>query len=70
MKKIKLYQVDEFTDRLFSGNPAAICMLDKWNEDGMQAIANENNLAEKAMWVRMLRIWKMKDGLSRNHIIE
>jgi PhzF family phenazine biosynthesis protein len=52
MKTIKLYQVDAFTDKLFSGNPAAVCMIDTWlNDDLMQSIANENNLAETAFVV-------------------
>ncbi|MES2679421.1 MAG: PhzF family phenazine biosynthesis protein [Bacteroidota bacterium] len=49
MQKIKIYQIDAFTDHLFSGNPAAVCVLDHWLSDGlMQSIANENNLAETA----------------------
>ncbi len=52
MLKYKIYQVDAFTDRLFSGNPAAVCILDKWlRDDLMQSIANENNLAETAFVV-------------------
>ena len=52
MKKIKLYQVDAFADRLFSGNPAAVCVLDAWLPDKtMQSIAAENNLAETAFIV-------------------
>ena len=52
MKKIKIYQVDAFTDKLFSGNPAAVCILDTWISDElMQSIANENNLAETAFVV-------------------
>ena len=50
--KIKMYQVDAFTDRLFSGNPAAVCILDAWlTETQMQSIAAENNLAETAFIV-------------------
>ena len=50
--KIPLYQVDAFTSRLFGGNPAAVCPLDAWPEDQtMQAIAAENNLAETAFFV-------------------
>ncbi|CAF4251221.1 unnamed protein product [Rotaria sp. Silwood2] len=50
--KIKIYQVDAFTDQLFGGNPAAICPLDKWLPDSlMQKIAAENNLAETAFFV-------------------
>jgi len=47
-----LYQVDAFTDRLFAGNPAAICPLEKWLDDTlMQQIAAENNLSETAFFV-------------------
>ena len=50
--KQKLYQIDAFTDRLFSGNPAAVCPLDKWLDDAtLQAIAAENNLSETAFFV-------------------
>lgn len=49
---IKIYQVDAFTDRLFSGNPAAVCITDsRLNEDVMQSIAFENNLAETSFVV-------------------
>ena len=52
MQKIKMFQIDAFTDKLFSGNPAAVCILDKWLSDElMQSIANENNLAETAFVV-------------------
>jgi len=50
--RLPLYQVDAFTDRLFSGNPAAICPLTSWLPDAtMQAIAAENNLSETAFFV-------------------
>lgn len=50
--KIPIYQVDAFTDRIFSGNPAAVCVLEKWlDEQLMQSIATENNLAETAFVV-------------------
>lgn len=53
MPKIKLYQIDAFTDKVFSGNPAAVCVLDQWLEDEkMQNIAAENNLAETAFLVK------------------
>ena len=46
---VRMYQVDAFTDRLFSGNPAAVLELDRWlPDDLMLAIAQENNLAETA----------------------
>ncbi|RLK24645.1 PhzF family phenazine biosynthesis protein [Micromonospora sp. M71_S20] len=47
--EIPLYQVDAFTDRVFFGNPAAVCPLDEWlSDEVMQAIGLENNLAETA----------------------
>jgi PhzF family phenazine biosynthesis protein len=50
--RIPIYQVDAFSSRLFRGNPAAICPLDRWLPDEtMQAIAAENNLAETAFYV-------------------
>lgn len=50
--KQKLYQIDAFTERIFSGNPAAVCILDAWvSVELMQHIAAENNLAETAFAV-------------------
>lgn len=49
---ITIYQVDAFSDELFKGNPAAICPLEAWIDDGlMQKIAMENNLSETAFFV-------------------
>ncbi|MEO8096582.1 MAG: PhzF family phenazine biosynthesis protein [Acidobacteriota bacterium] len=49
---IPIYQVDAFASALFRGNPAAICPLSTWLPDvTMQAIAEENNLAETAFYV-------------------
>lgn len=46
------YQVDAFSDQLFSGNPAAVCPLDNWIPDHlMLQLANENNLSETAFFV-------------------
>lgn len=51
--KQTIYQVDAFTDSLFSGNPAAVCPLENWlNESTMQNIAMENNLSETAFFVK------------------
>jgi PhzF family phenazine biosynthesis protein len=50
--KIPIYQVDAFTGKLFCGNPAAVCPLEKWlPDDLMQSIAQENNLSETAFFV-------------------
>ncbi len=51
--KLKLWQVDAFAERPFGGNPAAVVPLESWLNDAvLQAIANENNLAETAFLVR------------------
>ncbi|MBN2207622.1 MAG: PhzF family phenazine biosynthesis protein [Candidatus Aminicenantes bacterium] len=51
--KIRMYQVDAFTDKIFGGNAAAVCPLEAWLPDAvMQAIAEENNLSETAFFVR------------------
>lgn len=54
---IKIYQVDAFTDKMFRGNPAAICILlqpldEKWAQD----VAGEMNLSETAF------LYKEGDG--------
>lgn len=51
--RIPIYQIDAFTNRLFGGNPAAVCPLERWLEDAvLQCIAAENNLSETAYFVR------------------
>ncbi|MFH1321360.1 MAG: PhzF family phenazine biosynthesis protein [Bacteroidota bacterium] len=51
--KIPIYQVDAFTNRLFGGNPAAVCPLEKWiDTELLQNIAAENNLSETAFFVK------------------
>ena len=50
---MKQYIVDAFTDKIFSGNPAAVCVLDNFpSEEIMQSIAAENNLSETAFAVK------------------
>lgn len=50
--ELEIYQVDAFTDRVFGGNPAAVCPLDEWLPDELlQRIALENNLSETAFFV-------------------
>ena len=46
-------QVDAFTERAYSGNPAAVCVLPAARPDTwMQQVAREMNLAETAFLVR------------------
>lgn len=50
--KLPLFQVDAFTDKVFGGNPAAICPLERWLPTGtMQQIAIENAVAETAFFI-------------------
>ena len=50
---IPQFIVDAFTDTVFKGNPAAVCLLDEWLSDNtLQNIAKENNLSETAFTVK------------------
>jgi len=51
--KLKLWQVDAFTDKVFGGNPAGVVSFEAWPDASlMQSIAAENNLAETAFFVK------------------
>lgn len=48
---MEIYQVDAFTENVFSGNPAAVVPVTEWPEERMmQQIAAENNLSETAFY--------------------
>lgn len=50
---MKYYIVDAFTDELFKGNPAGVCLLEaEISDEIMQKIAFENNLAETAFLLK------------------
>ena len=50
---MKQYIVDAFTNEPFSGNPAAVCVMDQWpSEKSMMKLAMENNLSETAFIVK------------------
>lgn len=52
MNQLPLFQIDAFADRVFQGNPAAVCPLKTWLDDStLQAVAAENHLAETAFFV-------------------
>lgn len=58
---MKCYHVDAFAEKLFEGNPAAVCVLDEWPSDAlMQSIAVENNLSETAFTVREGERWRLR----------
>ena len=59
--KLQIYQVDAFTQKIFAGNPAAICPLDRWlDADLMQKIALENNLSETAFFVKKDDVYEIR----------
>ena len=50
---MRQYVVDAFTDHVFAGNPASVCVMDKWLDQAtMMAITRENNLSETAFAVK------------------
>ena len=60
-KPMKQYIVDAFTDTPFTGNTAAVCVLDAWiPEDNMMKLAMENNLSETAFLVKEERGWHLR----------
>ncbi len=59
--KLEIYQVDAFTNKLFAGNPAAVCPLTQWLADEiMLKIAAENNLAETAFFVKRGDVYEIR----------
>jgi predicted PhzF superfamily epimerase YddE/YHI9 len=49
---IPLFVVDAFTDKPFAGNPAAVCVLEKWpSDEWLQLVGREMNLSETAFLV-------------------
>lgn len=52
MPSLTTYHIDAFANGPFTGNPAAICVLEEWLDDAsMQAIAEQHNLAETSFLV-------------------
>lgn len=49
---MRQYIVNAFTNQLFEGNPAAVCVMERWPEDQfMMNLAAQNNLSETAFIV-------------------
>lgn len=60
-KRLKQYVVDAFTDRVFSGNPAAVCVMDEWlPEKTTMDITRENNLSETAFAVKEGAVYRLR----------
>ncbi|MGE0749780.1 MAG: PhzF family phenazine biosynthesis protein [Variibacter sp.] len=50
--RLPIYQIDAFSDRPFTGNPAAVVLLEAWLDDEtQQAIAAENNMTTTAFLI-------------------
>ncbi|MCR4871579.1 MAG: PhzF family phenazine biosynthesis protein [Atopobiaceae bacterium] len=49
---MRQYIVDAFAPKPFTGNPAAVCVMDAWpSDDSMKLLARENSLSETAFLV-------------------
>lgn len=60
-KKNLLFQVDAFTDQIFSGNPAGVCLLDnEADPEWMQKVASEMNLSETAFIYKKENYFKIR----------
>jgi PhzF family phenazine biosynthesis protein len=58
---LSIYIIDAFTDKKFTGNPAAVCPLSEWLEDNvLQSIASENNLSGTAFFVKDKDIYNLR----------
>ena len=56
---IKIFQVDAFADKAFTGNPAAVCILEEEaTKQWMQNVASEINLSETAF------LYRVEDGFN------
>ncbi|MCP3855176.1 MAG: PhzF family phenazine biosynthesis protein [Actinomycetia bacterium] len=61
MPSYEIVQVDAFASRPFTGNPAAVMMLDEWPEDSwLQNVALEMNLSETAFVAREDDEWRLR----------
>jgi PhzF family phenazine biosynthesis protein len=59
--RVPFFQLDAFATRRFSGNPAAVMVLERFLDDAtLQAVAAENNLAETAFLVRQAEDYRLR----------
>jgi len=57
----QIVQVDAFTDRPFSGNPAAVCLLPSAaSDDWMRNVAREMNLSETAFLYPVENVYNLR----------
>ena len=61
VNRMKQYVVDAFSDRVFHGNQAAVCVLDAWPDEAlMMDITRENNFSETAFTVKEGEKWHLR----------
>lgn len=66
---MKQYIVDAFTDEVFKGNTAAVCVPDKWlDAQTMQNIAKENQFPETAFTVKEGGFYRLRWFTPENEI--
>jgi PhzF family phenazine biosynthesis protein len=59
--RLPIFQVDAFASRQFTGNPAAVVVVDRYPDDAvLQAIAAENNLSETAFLEPARDAWNLR----------
>lgn len=60
--RMRIFQIDAFTDAPFKGNPAGVCLLDDGHADAqwMQNVAAEMNVAETAFVERQGDDWSLR----------
>lgn len=58
---MKIYQVDSFAHQPFTGNPAAVCILESVHDDDwMQGVALDMNLSETAFLLKEEEGWNLR----------
>lgn len=58
---MKQYIVDAFADRVFTGNQAAVCVMNEWPDTKlMKSIAKENNFSETAFAVKEKDVYHLR----------
>jgi PhzF family phenazine biosynthesis protein len=59
--RIPYYQVNAFTSENFGGNPAGVCLLERWLPTPLlQQVAAENNLSETAFLVKRAGFYDLR----------
>ncbi len=61
MKPVRYFHVDAFTDRVFAGNPAGVCLLEEpLPDEQLQQMAAEHHLPETAFLFKESKAWAIR----------